>query len=280
MYPSIFMLTFSKLSACHVCRFALRHSSRLCKVIALLQSIPRSKPTSVKLHESRKTAPILRCNPSPSRALIPLLLIDQAAFSISVMATVFVLSSFAVGVASHILLLKRGEWERYAPAVVMAHGTLPMLAFAYLLLVGRRPLVSAIIFVIGNSAGYYAGLFGSIAVYRLLWHPLRSFPGPTAAKLTSWWATSKAVPDFHFHDKLKALHETYGDFVRIRPREISINHPDAVQDIHGLRTTCLKGPFYDLNYPARSLQMTRDKHFHAQRRRLWDRGFSIRGKIT
>ncbi|EFE38551.1 cytochrome P450 monooxygenase, putative [Trichophyton verrucosum HKI 0517] len=58
------------------------------------------------------------------------------------------------------------------------------------------------------------------------------------------------------------------------PREISVNNVAAVRDIHGYGSVCLKGPFYDLNYPSRSLQMTRDKAFHSRRRRTWDRGFS------
>lgn len=33
------------------------------------------------------------------------------------------------------------------------------------------------------------------------------------------------------------------------PREISVNHVDAVRDIHGSGTICVKGPFYDLNHP-------------------------------
>lgn len=50
-----------------------------------------------------------------------------------------------------------------------------------------------------------------------------------------------------------------------------------MRDIHGYGSVCLKGPFYDLNYPSRSLQMTRDKAFHSRRRRTWDRGFSPKG---
>ena len=61
------------------------------------------------------------------------------------------------------------------------------------------------------------------------------------------------------------------------PREISVNNAAAVRDIHGYGSVCLKGSFYDLNYPSRSLQMTRDKAFHSRRRRTWDRGFSPKG---
>ncbi|KAL2818915.1 hypothetical protein BJX63DRAFT_383292, partial [Aspergillus granulosus] len=38
------------------------------------------------------------------------------------------------------------------------------------------------------------------------------------------------------------MHRTYGDFVRIRPREISINSVDAVRDIHGPGSVCTRAP--------------------------------------
>src|SRR5436190_18948066 len=63
------------------------------------------------------------------------------------------------------------------------------------------------------------------------------------------------------------------------PREISIRDADAIRDIHGLRTECRKGPFYEWNYPSRSLHMTRNKAFHAKRRKLWDKGFSLEGRV-
>lgn len=49
--------------------------------------------------------------------------------------------------------------------------------------------------------------------------------------------------------------------------------------MYGLSSKCSKGPFYDLNYPSRSLQMTRDKKFHSQRRRIWDKAFTAKGEI-
>lgn len=62
------------------------------------------------------------------------------------------------------------------------------------------------------------------------------------------------------------------------PRALSINNAEAIQDIYGYTSKCTKGPFYDLNYPGRSLHMTRDRKFHSQRRKLWDRAFTTRGR--
>ncbi|KAL4954336.1 cytochrome P450 [Aspergillus filifer] len=111
------------------------------------------------------------------------------------------------------------------------------------------------------NIGYWLGLFGSITLYRAFFHRLRSFPGPPLAKISALWSVGRNLKtDFNFHG----------------PREISINNADAVRDIHGPGTVCNKGPWYDNTYPARLLQTTRDKVWHAQRRRVWDRGFATK----
>lgn len=122
------------------------------------------------------------------------------------------------------------------------------------------------------------GLFGSIGIYRLLFHPLRAYPGPFGAKLTAFHSMKATIAGRQCHKKTYELHRKYGDFVRIRPREISINLADAVRDIHGPLSKCVKGPFYDLNYPSRSPQMTRDRSFHSKRKRVWEKGLSTTGK--
>lgn len=180
------------------------------------------------------------------------------------------------GLVLHLRCWRHGEWERFTPKLAVAHSALPILLVALFVYQGKTWL-NATNLVARPFAAYCGGVFGSMIIYRLIWHPLRKFPGPIGAKLSGFWSVKQSVPDFHLHVKVQKLHKRYGDFVRIRPREISICHPDAVYDIHGTYTKCLKGPFYDLNYPSRSLHMTRDKQFHAQRRRLWNRGFGMNG---
>ncbi|KAL4931063.1 uncharacterized protein BDV17DRAFT_19892 [Aspergillus undulatus] len=105
------------------------------------------------------------------------------------------------------------------------------------------------------NVGYWLGLSGSILLYRTFLHPLRSIPGPPLAKLSAFWSVAQTVPDFNFHQKTYKMHQIYGDFVRIRPREISINNTDSIRDIHGPGSACNKGPWYDNSYPAgRSIQ--------------------------
>jgi hypothetical protein len=136
--------------------------------------------------------------------------------------------------------------------------------------------------------------------YRYFFHALGRFPGPRRARLSSIWAVPDAVIKAQWHLRVNRLYSEYGDFVRIsmclaggkpfsipsslrsqfyllEPNEISINNPGTLKDIHDIYTKCTKGPFYDVNYPHKSLQMARKKAYHSKRRRLWDRAFTSRG---
>ncbi|EDN08321.1 predicted protein [Histoplasma mississippiense (nom. inval.)] len=186
-----------------------------------------------------------------------------------------------LGIISHLLIFKHGEWERYTPTLTALYAfAIGLLSPAVTLTLTVLSIPSTLLLVSAFWVSYMTGLFGSIGLYRGWLHPLRDFPGPLAWRLTALWSIKASVPEFKFPVKVQQLHEEHGDFVRIRPREISINHVDAIRDIHGPGTVCVKGPFYDLNYPFRSLQMLRDKGDHARRRRIWDRGLGIKALTT
>lgn len=69
-----------------------------------------------------------------------------------------------------------------------------------------------------------------LVAYRLLFHPLRSFPGPAFAAATYWYEAyldlfAGPVPgrgNWHI-DK---LHSQYGAIVRVNPDELSVKDPD------------------------------------------------------
>jgi hypothetical protein len=69
---------------------------------------------------------------------------------------------------------------------------------------------------IASFAGvcFHVGLALSITVYRLLFHRLRSFPGPLGAKLSRFYAVKLASKNLQYHLELQGLHRKYGDFVR------------------------------------------------------------------
>ncbi|KAG7453091.1 cytochrome P450 [Guyanagaster necrorhizus] len=97
---------------------------------------------------------------------------------------------------------------------------------------------------------------------RLLFHPLRTFPGPKLAALTSWYqAYFESFCDGAFVDHLERLHEIYGPVVRINPREVKkgsssifliftlvqlhFSTPQAYFAIYSSQVKCKKDPkFY------------------------------------
>ncbi|KAH5581599.1 hypothetical protein HBI24_127250 [Parastagonospora nodorum] len=129
------------------------------------------------------------------------------------------------------------------------------------------------------AAGFNIGVLSSIAIYRLVFHRCRKFPGPFPAKLSKFYAASLSAKDVQFYKELANLHGQYGDFVRTGPREISINRKEAVPLLYGPNSQCLKSTWYGQtgNDPQKcSIHMTRDFNGHRLRRRAWDKGFSIK----
>ncbi|KAL4944517.1 hypothetical protein BDV06DRAFT_233206 [Aspergillus oleicola] len=181
------------------------------------------------------------------------------------------------GVASHLVVFIRGEWDGPILSITKFYMAAEAVLLLGVLKLSEFEVLDGLSHFLALNLGYWLGLFSSTALYRTFFHPLRGFPGPPLAKMSALWSVGQNLKtDFNFHRQVQEMHQTYGDFVRIRPREISINNADAVRDIHGPGSVCNKGPWYDNTYPERSLQTTRDKVWHAQRRRVWDQGFTTK----
>jgi len=134
--------------------------------------------------------------------------------ALSVLADSPEIVTFLAGVSIQQLLLRHGEWNLHGPAFLataVASWWLLFVAHA----IGSHDLFPAVIFAFKVTWSGIAGIFLSMALYRLLFHRLRSFPGPLGAKVTSWWASSLHGPRWHFFMGMSALHKQYGDYVRI-----------------------------------------------------------------
>ncbi|RHZ49712.1 hypothetical protein CDV55_100983 [Aspergillus turcosus] len=167
------------------------------------------------------------------------------------------------GVLSHVFYFRHGEHHLYG--------------HIYLVLFAISTAVVSVFFHYSYILVYLASLYTSLLVYRLLLHPLHSFPGPVLARISSLWSIS---PKHKTHLTLQALHSEYGPIVRIGPSDLSIIHPSAVPAIYGPQSPCIKAAWYDLAYPARPLQNCRNLKEHNARRRTWSPAFSdkmIRG---
>ncbi|KAI0096455.1 cytochrome P450 [Nemania sp. FL0031] len=177
-----------------------------------------------------------------------------------------------LGVASHLFYFIHGELNRQAANIVVFFiaaytGLLALCTF----LCRATPhawLVATALFV-----AYQISLGFSIAVYRLLLHRSSCFLGPKAAAVTKWYGAFVAQKTHRYHAELRRLHLTYGNIVRTGPRELSINHVDAIKAIYGSHSECLKGPWYDMGGTGQNLHRTRDPILHSRQRPLWERGF-------
>ncbi|PWN36340.1 cytochrome P450, partial [Meira miltonrushii] len=127
---------------------------------------------------------------------------------------------------------------------------------------------------------YTTTLLMSIAIYRLFFHKLRKYPGPITFALTKWTSVPMDAAGERPHTFTK-LHDRYGDIVRVGPRELSINDPNAVTSILGGTSKCVKGPWYQgvhggKGERALNLHVTMNPTHRRQRRRIWDQAFSVR----
>jgi tryprostatin B 6-hydroxylase len=122
---------------------------------------------------------------------------------------------------------------------------------------------------------YLGGVYASLVIYRLLFHPLRKFPGPLDLRISAMSLVWR-VRHYDAFKRVQDLHSKYGTFFRIGPSAVSVIHPAAVKLVHSTESGFLKGDFYDLLRPFKSLQMMRNKTEHAARRRVWSAAFSDR----
>jgi cytochrome P450 len=125
----------------------------------------------------------------------------------------------------------------------------------------------------------------SIAVYRIFFHRIRHFPGALSCKLSMWsWLITDWIGTRHY--KIQKMHQRWGDYVRIGPREISVADPAAIEAIYGPTgpsAAASRGPWYqaqEITPNIYSLQTEPKITAHNRRRRDWDPAFKIKALET
>ena len=196
------------------------------------------------------------------------------------------------GLPSHNLFFIRGEHHLKAPTYVQ----LTVLAFAILsLLQANGGFWQAMLSSLSILGSFSGSLFTSMIIYRLVFHPLRSFPGPIMFWLSKLWHVLRVAPSMQNHIVLESLHKRYGDFVRtgtlylsplafklisdskIGPSELTIFNPGVFDVIGGAGTKCVKAPWYDMLYPLIAINSIRDRNGYAPRRKMWDAALNTKG---
>ncbi|POV98680.1 hypothetical protein PSTT_14266, partial [Puccinia striiformis] len=123
-------------------------------------------------------------------------------------------------------------------------------------------------------------LVTQIIFYRLVWHDLRSFPGPKLATISQAWILREAYFG-RTRFTLRELGGKYGEWVRIGPNELYTTSLEALYTIMGAKGWP-KGPSYDSGITkgglggdsTSSLLLTNSTTEHATRRRIWTKAFT------
>ena len=182
--------------------------------------------------------------------------------------------AFASGVGAHLTFFRRGEHHmdglRYVQTAIVAYAIAVYGAIHFGL-----GLTDAAIEISKIAAFFLAGVYSSLCVYRVFFHPLRKFPGPLGARLSDLYFSSYLRKRDAWR-QLAALHKQYGNYVQLGSNTLSVTDPRAIPAVFGAGSKCSKADWYDLTLPTLSLHATRDKGFHAKRRRVWSTAFSDR----
>ena len=114
------------------------------------------------------------------------------------------------GLISHNAFFIRGEHHLRAPAVLC----LGLIGFFVIFLTssrsGRRLALCDALLTVGS---FVTALFTSMTVYRIVFHPLRSFKGPFLNRISKLWHLFH-VCRISNHTYLDSLYRQYGDVVR------------------------------------------------------------------
>ncbi|KAF7879414.1 hypothetical protein EAF04_000610 [Stromatinia cepivora] len=200
----------------------------------------------------------------------------------------FTLVPAIAGIAAHLGYFIHGEHHMQSLQWLLTTIFSPLFLFLTIL---KFDITSSYITDLKLTAiiliSFFTSLTGSILIYRIVFHPLRHFPGPLAAKCSKLTHVMRLLGNSDNYLQTHALHKVYGDIVRIGPNELSIIKPEAVQALIGLGSKCTKSPWYDvIALPHITMHLERDRVKHDKRRKVWDRGFSAKslrnyeGRVT
>ncbi|KAL4861311.1 hypothetical protein BDV12DRAFT_208149 [Aspergillus spectabilis] len=177
------------------------------------------------------------------------------------------------GVFSHVAFFNRGEHHLHG-VLYLRLLFIAITAGAAVLSYAQEIAWTAAFSTISTLIGtYLLGIYGSLLTYRLALHPLRKFPGPFGARLSTAWISTQLEKN-NQHDILLNLHRKYGPYVRVGSADISVIDPKAIDIVYGPNSRCFKGIAYDMSHPEVSLQLMRDPVQHHARRRVWSGAFS------
>lgn len=128
------------------------------------------------------------------------------------------LAASGLGIATHLLVLRVGEWDletvRLLGSFVALHGV-AIGALVKLAPENSLSIVEAARLVGSLGLSFWSGVLGSMLVYRGFFHRLQRFPGPFLARFSNLYATYLSAKNLHLYEEVAQLHERYGNIVRL-----------------------------------------------------------------
>ena len=123
------------------------------------------------------------------------------------------LTAIVAGFAVHHLILRKGEWHLKAPTSIETWLCSFPVLFGLGVLWGAGPNIGNTMNLMYFMLIFTLSLLTSIALYRVFFHRLKSFPGPRLAAVSKLWHTANCIGAKN-HLLLEQMRERYGDFVR------------------------------------------------------------------
>lgn len=182
--------------------------------------------------------------------------------------------ALALGVLSHIFYFRSGEHQFlvtfYLRLVLITPLALAM-SLSYLL---QQRFLGQLRLVVIAELQYIIGVYLTMVFYRVSpLHRLSVYPGPLAYRVSKL-AHAYQNRNFKNYQNLYSTHQTYGDYVRTGPSELSIIDPDAIEPILASSSNCKRAAWYAMAHPLKAIFHTTDRGEHEKRRRVWSDGFS------
>lgn len=123
------------------------------------------------------------------------------------------LGAIVSGFFIHNMFFIKGEWHIQAPLIFRFYIALFLLNLGVYYWIIEQRFEWCLTYTIFTLCFHLIGLFGSMFLYRVWFHPLKRFPGPFLAKVSKLWHVWK-VRDSQNYLFLESLRQQYGDFVR------------------------------------------------------------------
>ncbi|KAI1805972.1 cytochrome P450 [Daldinia bambusicola] len=187
-----------------------------------------------------------------------------------------------LGVLFHLTIAQMGDVEDFMYTLIPAMALTAFGIFSAFVYLGSS-ILGALAELGVLITTFNTGLFSSMVIYRLFFHRLRKFPGPLDLKISRFFSAFMVAKEAKYHKDVARLHEKYGDFIRVGPRNLCIVRQSAVPTIYGANSNCHKSTWYTFTDPDHnyvSLNTCRDPMEHKRRRKPWDKAFSVKSLQT